>query len=173
MHPAAAGHLVPFPAGTGSGGWWRPRCLARSASSPAAAWPRCGTGRCYPRLAPGRHSPMEGLGAHGALPGLSSTQPRWCPGSFSGTAAVAGKCQPPCRLCCHGTAECPPPEGGLQCPLEHPRDGSAISTPVLRGGGGGQGQSKGALLLLSHFRGGGIVPEAKPQPLCRGLKFHC
>lgn len=67
----------------------------------------------------------------------------------------------------------PPPEGGLQCPLEHPRDGSAISTPVLRGGGGGQGQSKGALLLLSHFRGGGIVPEAKPQPLCRGLKFHC
>lgn len=41
------------------------------------------------------------------------------------------------------------------------------------GGGGEQGQNRGALLLLFHFRGGGIVPEAKPQPLCRGLKFHC
>lgn len=146
MHPAAAGHLVPFPAGTGSGGWWRPRCLARSASSPAAAWPRCGTGRCYPRMAPGRHSPMEGLGAHGALPGLSSTQPRWCPGSFSGTAAVAGKCQPPCRLCCHGTAECPPPRGWAAVSIGTPKGWLCHLHPSVTGWGWGAGPKQGCFV---------------------------
>ncbi|XP_053937628.1 src-like-adapter 2 isoform X2 [Cuculus canorus] len=48
-HPAASAPQdgsCPLPAGTGSGGWCIPRCLARSARSPAAAWPRSGTG-CF------------------------------------------------------------------------------------------------------------------------------
>lgn len=116
MHPAAAGHLVPFPAGTGSGGWWRPRCLARSASSPAAAWPRCGTGRCYRRLAPGRHSPVEGLGAKGYRQASQVPSP-------AGVQVHSLALQPWLGNACHHAAcaamvrRSVPPGGGLQCPI--------------------------------------------------------
>ena len=83
LHPAA---LAPqdgsslFPAGTGSGGWWHPRCPARSASSPAAAWPRSGTGKCWEGSIPG-WAPRDMAPPQRAWP-----TPRPNPGHRAGTS---------------------------------------------------------------------------------------
>lgn len=83
LHPAASvaqDGASPFPAGMGSGGWWRPRCPAGSATSPAAAWPRSGTGKCW------EGSIAEWGTGYTAPPQTARPTPRPNPGHHTGTS---------------------------------------------------------------------------------------
>lgn len=133
--PAPQRGSSPFPAGTGSGGWWHPWCLARCATSPAAAWPRSGTGKHWEGSSQRRARPTPGCPAGtscpvpppggGAALGAGEAARRGTPGCPQDTR----RCSPSCDLC-PGRGRMGP--GTLGVPAQ---PGQALPAPAARAGG--------------------------------------